>query len=160
MEIRIANFDVLTKHYNPFIEGKREIHEVKNKFLAKIDPLRKEMESIIQSAQSGLIVDKNSEQIRMEKFRKLQEEAIAFDNEFKVEFKRMNDELNVKVYDQLESIISEWCQKNGIDLVLGKIEVVFVRPEFEITDTILEVLKEKELFVELPKPSETEKESV
>jgi len=157
MKFRIADFEVLTRNYKVFVEGKIEINKAKDEFLKKIEPLRIEMESIIKAANSGLIVDQSSQQQRMEKFKKLQEEAIGYDNDFKYQFKKMNDELNVKVYDELEEIISEWAKNNDIDIVFGKMEVVFLKPEFEATSDILEVLKQKELFIEY---KETEKESI
>ena len=159
MKFRIVDFEVLTRNYKVFVDGKIEINKVKDDFLKKIDPLRQEMESIIKAANSGLIVDQSSQQQRMDKFKKLQEEAIGYDNDFKYQFKKMNDELNVKVYEQLEEIISEWAKNNDIDIVLGKMEVVFLKPEFESTSEILEVLKEKELFIEY-RETEKEKESV
>ena len=159
MKIRIADFEILTRNYKVFVDGKIKINERKDHFLKKIEPLRKEMESIIKAANSGLIVDQSSQQVRMEKFKQLQEEAIKYDNDFKHEFKKMNDELTVSVYNELEKIISEWAEKNDIDLVTGKMEVVFVKPEFNVTDQILEVLKEKDLYIEY-KETEKEKESV
>lgn len=159
MKFRIVDFEVLTRNYKVFVDGKIEINKVKDDFLKKIDPLRQEMESILKAANSGLIVDQSSQQQRMDKFKKLQEEAIGYDNDFKYQFKKMNDELNVKVYEQLEEIISEWAKNNDIDIVLGKMEVVFLKPEFESTSEILEVLKEKELFIEY-RETEKEKESV
>lgn len=159
MNIRIVDFEILTQNYKVFVDGKIKINERKDHFLNKVEPLRKEMESLIKAANSGLIVDQNSQQKRMEKFKSLQEEAMRYDNDFKHEFKQMNDELNLTVYNQLESIISEWATTNNIDLVTGKMEVVFVKPEFNVTDQILEVLKEKDLYIE-SKQTEKEKESV
>lgn len=159
MKIRIADFEILTRNYKVFVDGKTKINERKDFFLKKIEPLRKDMESIIKSANSSLIVDQSSQQQRMERFKQLQEEAMRYDNEFKQEFKKMNDELTLNVYNDLEKIISEWAEKNDIDLVTGKMEVVFVKPEFNVTDQILEVLKEKDLYIEY-KETEKEKESV
>ncbi len=159
MKIRIADFEILTRNYKVFVDGKTKINERKDFFLKKIEPLRKDMELIIKSANSSLIVDQSSQQQRMERFKQLQEDAMRYDNEFKQEFKKMNDELTLNVYNDLEKIISEWAEKNDIDLVTGKMEVVFVKPEFNITDQILEVLKEKDLYVEF-KEIEKEKESV
>ena len=159
MKIRVVDFEILTRNYKVFVDGKIEINDRKNEFLEKIEPLRKEMESLIKAANSGLIVDQNSQQQRMEKFKKLQEEAMKHDNDFKHIYKKMNDDLTVTVYNELEKIISEWAEKNDIDLVSGKMEVVFVKPEFNVTDQILEVLKEKDLYIEY-KETEKEKESV
>lgn len=161
MKIRVVDFEILTRNYKVFIDGKIEQNNVKDKFLQKIEPLRKEMESIIKAANSPLIVDQQSQQKRMEKFKQLQEEAVGYDNDFKEEFKKMNESLTKKVYENLESIITEWSQNNDVDIVTGKMEVVFSKPEFDITNDILEVLKEKNLYIEYKEEvKKEEKESV
>jgi Skp family chaperone for outer membrane proteins len=160
MKIRVINFEEVTKHYTTYVDGKKEIQKTKEGFLQKIEPLRQEMESIIKAANSGLIVDQQSQQQRMEKFKKLQEEAIGFDNDFKYQFKEMNDKLNVKVYDELEKIINQWAKENDIDMVTGKMEVVYLKEDFDATNQILEVLKTKDLFVQHQEEIAKEKESV
>ncbi len=160
MKLRVINFEEVTKHYITFVDGKKEIQKTKEGFLQKIEPLRQEMETIIKAANSGLIVDQQSQQQRMEKFRKLQEEAVGYDNDFKYQFKEMNDKLNVKVYDELEQIIGDWAKENDIDVVTGKMEVVYLKPEFDATSDILEVLKNKKLFVEYQEETDIKKERV
>jgi Skp family chaperone for outer membrane proteins len=160
MKIRVINFDEVTKHYTTYVDGKKEIQKAKEGFLQKIEPLRQEMESILKAANSGLIIDQQSQQQRMEKFRKLQEEAVGYDNDFKYQFKEMNDNLNVKVYDELEKIINQWAKENDIDMVTGKMEVVYLKEDFDATNQILEVLKTKDLFVQHQEEITKEKESV
>ena len=60
----------------------------------------------------------------------------------------MGDELNEKTYDELAVLINAWSIENGVDVAIGKMEIIFNKPEFEATDSILELLKEKELYVE------------
>ena len=160
MKIRVINFEEVTKHYITYVDGKKEIQKTKEEFLQKIEPLRQEMESILKAANSGLIIDQQSQQQRMEKFRKLQEEAVGYDNDFKYQFKEMNDNLNVKVYDELEKIINQWAKENDIDMVTGKMEVVYLKEDFDATNQILEVLKTKDLFVQHQEEITKEKESV
>jgi Skp family chaperone for outer membrane proteins len=160
MKIRVINFEEVTKHYITYVDGKKEIQKTKEEFLQKIEPLRQEMESILKAANSGLIIDQQSQQQRMEKFRKLQEEAVGYDNDFKYQFKEMNDTLNVKVYDELEEIINQWAKENDIDMVTGKMEVVYLKEDFDATNQILEVLKTKDLFVQHQEEITKEKESV
>jgi Skp family chaperone for outer membrane proteins len=59
--------------------------------------------------------------------------------------RRLHDELNKSTYDELSTIISEYSESNGIDLVIGKMEIVYLVDKFEITEQILEVLKERDL---------------
>ena len=57
----------------------------------------------------------------------------------------MKDSLNAKTFDELSIMIDEFIEGKDIDLVIGKMEVVFVKPNFEITDNIVELLRSKQL---------------
>jgi Skp family chaperone for outer membrane proteins len=116
------------------------------------------MEDIIRMASSGLVVDKTTEQSRVSRFQQLQQEAMGIESEFQSRIKEMRGQLNERSYDELEKIISEWAEKNSIDLVSGKMEIVFSNPKYDSTKDILELLKEKTLFVEQIE-LENEKES-
>jgi Skp family chaperone for outer membrane proteins len=148
MEFRIVDFELLTRHYITYQNGVQEIEDVKKKFIDRVEPFRKEMQNIILSTQGGLIVDNLSQQERAEKFQKLQQEALEVDKEAKIKLKEMGQDLNEKVYSELELIISNWSIENSIDVVLGKLEVVYLNEKFEATNDILEVLKERNLWCE------------
>jgi Skp family chaperone for outer membrane proteins len=148
MEFRIVDFELLTRHYITYQNGVQEIEDVKKKFIDKVEPFRKEMQNVILSTQGGLIVDNLSQQERSERFQKLQQEALEVDREAKIKLKEMGQDLNEKVYSELELIISNWSIENSIDVVLGKLEVVYLNEKFEATNDILEVLKEKNLWCE------------
>lgn len=151
MNLKTVDFQILTSNYVKYRDGVEEIENKKKEFLEKIEPLKKKMNDIIKYAQSGLIVDEQSQKSKSQDFQDLQREAISMDNDFKYEIRQMSDSLNEKCYDDLEEIITEWSINNNIDLVLGKMEVVFNKPEFEATNEILDILKEKGLYVDYDK---------
>jgi Skp family chaperone for outer membrane proteins len=146
MELRVIDFEVLTRNFQPYVDGYKNIESEKRNMLESIEPSRKEMQAIITRSQSGLIVDEMSQKRDMEKFKQLQESLMKADTEFKAQLKEMSEELNTSVYDQLSVIINEWATANSIDLVMGKMEVIFNTSNIDATDTILEVIKQKELF--------------
>lgn len=156
MNIRVIDFEILTRHYKTYREGVEKIEAEKKIFLEKLEPLKKEMNSIISAASSGLIMDPNTQQKRIDDFQRLQQEALEMDKDFKVVLKKMTDELNEKVYDELSSLISDWSIKNDIDLVTGKMEVIYSNDKYDATKSILDILKETDMFVEF---SINEKES-
>lgn len=146
MKIRVVDFEVLTKNFQPYVDGYKNIESEKRKMLDSIEPDRKEIESILKRSQMGLVVDDASQKRDVEKFKKLQEKLMKLDIEFKNKLKEMSDELNSSTYDQLSVIISEWATENSIDLITGKMEVVFNRPDIEVTEQIIELIKQKDLF--------------
>ena len=148
MEIRVLDFDILTKNYKNYQDGIKRIAGEKNQFITKLGPLKNEMESIITAAKSGLILDPASQRQKEQRFSELQQEAMMVDNEFKSKMRELHDELNKTTFDELSEFVNEWAKENSIDLITGKMEVVFVSDKFDATNHILDILKEKDLYVE------------
>jgi Skp family chaperone for outer membrane proteins len=146
MELRVIDFEVLTRNFQPYVDGYKNIESEKRKMLESIDPSRKEMQAIITRSQSGIIVDEMSQKRDMEKFKQLQETLMKADNDFKAQLKEMSEDLNTSVYDQLSVIVDEWAKANSIDLVMGKMEVIFNTEKVDATNEIMEAIKQKELF--------------
>jgi Skp family chaperone for outer membrane proteins len=155
MEIRVVDFDVLTKNYKNYQDGVKEMSDYRVNFIKKLEPVKAEMEAIIKAAQSGLIMDQKSQNEKEKTFAELQEKAMSYDNEFKTTMKQMQNDLNGRTYDELSVLITEWSEKNAIDLVMGKMEVVFVTKNNDITEDILNIIKEKNLFVDFEELTET-----
>lgn len=146
MELRVIDFEVLTRNFQPYVEGYKQIESEKRKMLESIDPDKKEMETIIKRSQSDLVLDEASQKRDMETFRQIQEKLMKLDQDFKRKLKEMSDELNTNVYDQLAVIIDEWAKANSINLVMGKMEVIFNTDNIDATEQILEVIKEKGVY--------------
>jgi Skp family chaperone for outer membrane proteins len=146
MEIRVIDFDKLTRSYTNYRTGINKIDVEKKSFLERLDPIKKEMESIINSAKSGLVLDQSTQREKEVKFAELQQEAMSIDGEFKNRMRELHDSLNKETFDSLQEIITEWSQNNNIDLVTGKMEVVFSKDKYDSTDDIINILKEKDLF--------------
>ena len=62
--------------------------------------------------------------------------------------KKLHEDLNTKTFAELSEIIEEYSKSNNIDLVIGKMEVVYLVDKFEITEQILDALRTKDLFYE------------
>jgi len=145
MIINVVDFEKLTNVYKPYLDGVKEINTKRDEFVAKLEPIRKEMQEIIKSLTSNIEVPGVDKQANEIKYNELQENAIALDEEFKGLAKEMKDSLNAKTFDELSIMIDEFIEGKDIDLVIGKMEVVFVKPNFEITDNIVELLRSKNL---------------
>lgn len=143
MNIKIVNFEQLSKSYRPYQDGITEISYVKKNFIEKLDPFKQEMEKIIGKANNGIQLN-STEELR---FAELQNVAVEIDEEFKTVMRKMNDELSKKIYGELVNIINTWSKENDVDIVVGSTEVVYLKPEFEVTEEILEIIKEKGLLI-------------
>jgi Skp family chaperone for outer membrane proteins len=146
MELRVIDFEVLTRNFQPYVDGYKNIESEKRRMLESVEPSRKEMQKIIKRSQSGLIVDEMSQKRDMEKFKQLQDILMKSDNEFKTQLKELSEDLNTSVYEQLAVIVDAWANANSIDLVMGKMEVIFNTNKVDATNEIMEIIKQKGLF--------------
>ncbi len=164
MEIRVIDFEILTTHYKKYRDGVDVINFERKKILEEIEQIKKEMNMIISSATTGIILNGQTQQQQAERFQELQQQIMEIDNDFKVKNKKMIDELNTKSFDELSEIVTDWATANSIDLVSGKMEIIFCNDKWDVTNDILEILKEKDLYVDREiskeKEVETEKESI
>ncbi len=143
MIIRTVNFGILSRHFKEYQDGIVIINDKKSEFISKLEPLKKSMEEIIILSQNGQVVT----ELKKNEYSKLQSEAIEIDNDFKFTISKMNDELSKKVYASLNIIITDWANINDVDIVISDSEVVIAKTGVDITERILEVIKEKELYV-------------
>lgn len=142
--IKTVNFGILTKHYIKYQEGIVTINDKKNEFVEKLEPLKIAMSTIIDASQRGEEITQQKE----EEFKLLQDNAIELDNEFKATVGKMNTDFSKEIYEDLSIIINEWSiTKTDIDMVIDNGEVVYSKPELDITNDILEILKEKGLYI-------------
>jgi Skp family chaperone for outer membrane proteins len=165
MELRIVDFEKLSIHYKKYRDGLNMLEFIKSEYLKQIEPIKKEMNDIIASMQSGLVMDNRTQKEKAERFQSLQEQVSSIDKDATTQLSKFRDKMTKEVYSEMEEIITEWSKSNNIDLVMGKIECVYAKEEFEITDSILEAFKAKELYVEslqekVETLEENEKESV
>lgn len=144
MELRVIDFDILTRNFQPYVDGYKNIESEKRAMLDSIQPVRKEMESIMKS--STTILDEVSQQKNAERFRILQDSLMKSDGDFKIKLKELQEDLNTSVFEQLSEIISVWSKENSINLVMGKMEVIFNTDDIDATEDILSIIKEKDLL--------------
>jgi Skp family chaperone for outer membrane proteins len=144
MTIKVVNFEILSRHYKNYQDGITKISDTKKQFIEKLDPFKKEMETIINKANNG---EKLSEE-QETKFQEFQNQAVEIDEEFKFTMRKMNDELSKAIYSDLSNFINGWTTLNTeVDLVIGSTEVVFLKEEHDVTEQVLEIIKEKGLHV-------------
>ena len=161
MVIRVIDFGILTTHYKNYRDGVDLVNVERNRVLEQIQPIQKEMNAIINLATNGVILGNENPQQQSEKFQQLQQELVTIDGDYKAKNKKMVDELNSRCFEELSVMVSDWATKNSIDVVSGKMEIIYCNGAFDVTDELIEILKEKGLYVnrEVTKELETEKES-
>ena len=88
MEFRVIDFEVLTTHYKNYRDGVDVINGERENILKTIEPIKKEMNQILSSATSGLIMNGQTQQQQAERFQELQQQIMEIDNDFKVKNKK------------------------------------------------------------------------
>jgi len=147
MNIKVVDFEILSRHYVKYQEGIVKIEQVKEEFVKRLDPFRDEMQELLKTSMTA---DDATQKASAERFQILQEEGMQIDEEFKHKMRQMNDELSKEIYNDLERIITEWASTKDVDMVIGSTEVVFLKQEHYVTSYIIDLLKERELYIDGP----------
>lgn len=157
MDIKFIDFELVTRHYKNYREGVDKLLSDKEKFTKEVDPIRTRINSIINEISSNIVTDQRTDVEKNKEFKQLQNKLIAKNKEFEESFEKKQTDLNKQIYSDLSKIIEEYSNKNNINVVMSKIETVYVQDDLDITNNILDVLKEKNLWVDY---IETEDEKI
>jgi Skp family chaperone for outer membrane proteins len=136
--IKVVDFQVLTKHYKTYQDGVDKIENKKKEIIEELNPYKVEINKLLKKERD----DKTDMQIQT-----VSEKAFEIEKRYKEELKSMSEELNEKCYDELSDIISEWGEENDIDIIFGKMEVVYCKDRSDVTESIIEEVKKKDMYV-------------
>jgi Skp family chaperone for outer membrane proteins len=129
-----------------------DLIEIEKEFyIESLQPLKKELQNLMMNSSSSTIYDRRLREQKADKFESLQKDAIQMEANFNEKIKKMNDETTLRVFNELEVIIRDWSEKNHIDLVTSKMEVIYNSKSIDATDDIIEIIKDKGLFVDIIK---------
>ena len=147
MTTHILDFEEVLRNFEPYHVSLKSIQKEKKEFSELIDAIKAEMETILSGSKS-LILDDATNQKNQMRFKELQNKAVQAESEFRSNIvARQNEEVE-KNFQQIMDIVQEYSVENSLDLVVNKSTIVYVNPKLEITQQIIEVVKQKELYVE------------
>lgn len=146
MKIYVVDFEQVLKNFINYHESLKLIQTQKDKFSDDIESIKKEMEGIISA--SRLLVDDKSQMEQAAKFKELQAKAIKLESEFRSDIVELQNAELEKNFSEVSEIVKEWANKEEIDMVINKNQSLFVSDKFDATESIIEVLKVKELYKE------------
>jgi Skp family chaperone for outer membrane proteins len=136
MNIRIIDFEVLTRHYNKYQEGVSKIEIEKESFMKDIKILESKFNQLIKKT------DDDSELML------INQKIISKEKEFERKSRKISDDTNIVCYEEIANIIEKWAIDNNIDIVLSSNEVVYSRNKIDSTKEILDIFKINNLFVD------------
>lgn len=157
MEIRIADFNELTKHYKTYVDGFMKILHERELFIKKIKPYNDEIKNIINSYKSNIILNQASQEKNQQRFEELSKYLTEESDNYNAEVKKKEGDLNVKVYDEMKIIINEYAINKNIDLVISESDVIYNTKQIDITEDIISLFKEKKLYIDVDLKAEKEK---
>lgn len=147
MTTHIIDFEEVLRNFEPYHVSLKSIQKEKKEFQEVIETIKKEMETILGSSKS-LILDDSTNQKNQMRFKELQNKAAQAENDFRSNIvARQNEEVE-KNFQQIMELVGQYSLENSLELVVNKSTVVYVNPRLEITQQIIEVIKQKELYIE------------
>jgi len=147
MTTHILDFEEVLRNFEPYHVSLKSIQKEKKEFSELIDAIKVEMETILSGSKS-LILDDATNQKNQMRFKELQNKAMQAESEFRSNIVAKQNEEVEKNFQQIMDIVQEYSTENSLDLVVNKSTIVYVNPKLEITQQIIEVIKQKDLYVE------------
>jgi len=154
MKIKILDFEKVARCYKPYIDGITILEKRSNDLSEELGNFQKQAQEIMANASgNGLVLDEatlqSKQQEAQEQVQRLQQEAMLKDRTFKQEADEEQRRLVTEAYTGITDIVNEFISiGNDVEIVLNRSEVVFFKEEHDLTNTVIEILKEKSLFVE------------
>ena len=146
MKIYVVDFEKVLKNFKPYHESLKLIQSEKDKFAGQIEQIKKEMEGIISA--SRLLVDEKSQMEQASRFKELQGKAIKLESEFRSDIVDIQNAELENNFNQVSEIVQDWSKITGIDLVINKTQTLFVDSKLDATESIIEILRNKNLYQE------------
>ena len=147
--IYVLDFEEILRNFKPYHESLNVINGIKTKFSDKIEDYKKEMNSLVNVG-SKFMLDKETQKNNSDRIKEIQTEAMEAENEYRntaMETQNSEMEKNIK---QVSDIVDEWVATNSafnpIDIIINRNIVVFVKDNYDITETIMGIVKEKGLY--------------
>jgi Skp family chaperone for outer membrane proteins len=147
MKIFIVNFEQIIKNYTPYQNSTKEIELEKINFTNKVDDIKREMEGIVSSSRVILLDQASKEQNAM-RLRELQGEGMKLESEFRYKISQKQNDVLERSFQEISIIVNKWSKENNADMVINNNSVVFYKENFDVTDKIINILKENNLFSE------------
>lgn len=147
MEIYVADIEVLLKNFIPYQESLLTIKEQRKEFSDKIESIKDDMRSIIESRNSLILDDQTQDQKRA-KFEELQQEGVTLQSEFQTNITELQDSELQRNLDLLTDIVDEWAKSEKINCIANKNTMIYVADKFDATERIINVLKKNEKYNE------------
>jgi Skp family chaperone for outer membrane proteins len=144
-----VDFEYIIFRYKSYIDQMSELEQYKISHYDEMDSIKKEMELIVNSSKSGLILDETVQKKNIIRFKELQQTAMNKEQDFRSDIQEKQSLVMDRCFLEISEIIEKYSKSCGIYMVFNKANVLYTSPECDITEYILNMLREKDLFVEL-----------
>ena len=120
MNIYCVDYDKVAIRYKTYVEKASELDNLKLKHFQEMEGYKKEMETLVESSKSGLIIDEMTKRINAEKFKALQNKAMTKENNIRAEYQEKQADLMESCFTEISTIINEY-----IILVINNVIKIF-----------------------------------
>lgn len=147
MKIYSVDFENLLKNYAPYHDSIEVLNADKENFTKEVEKIKTEMRGIINSSKS-LILDSSTQEVNQARLNELNAKGLELETEFRSMMSQKQSEELEKNFNSIMEYVNTWSSENSADLIVNKNSIVYVNPKFDITEKIIDVLKQNNMFKE------------
>ncbi len=147
MKVRYVNSQRILAEYPEAQEVQRKLDELRAQYEKEYNQMLQQYEQLAKELQSQSLL--LSPEKKAEKEKQLQELGMKIE-QYRIqklgpegEYFQQNQKLTQPLFDKINRVIQQIAQDEGYDFVLDVVQgvVLYAKPEYDITDRILEELK-------------------
>jgi Skp family chaperone for outer membrane proteins len=158
MKIKVLDFEQVAVCYKPYVDAVSELETKGSKLREELQAMQTEAQAVQNEAMTLMNpedgteiseVDNATITANQQKFQTLQQDAMLKDKNFKQEADEEQRRIVMMSYDGISALVAKYTEANSdVDTVLNRSEVVYFKPENDLTQTIIEMIKESNLYTE------------
>ena len=104
MEIRVVDFELVTRHFRTYQEGLELVEIEKKFFLESLKPFKAEIQRIMIDNAKEVVQDRRLREQRNENFEKIQKEVVVLEKEYNEKIKKIHDAYTIKLLTNFKSL--------------------------------------------------------
>jgi len=149
MKIKVLDFEQVAVCYKPYVDAITALEVKGSELRTELTAMQTEAMALMEN-DPEVTIDEDTKIANQQKFQSLQQEAMMKDKNFKMEAEAEQRKIVMMSYDGISDLVHKYVESNPeVDTVLNRSEVVFFKPENDLTQTIIDAIKEVDLYTDV-----------
>ncbi len=144
--IGLVNADAIFEQYSQAQEAQKAYQKEIEELTKQVEEMERQLQALADTLKyRRYYFSEERLKEKQKEFEKRQEEYIKFRQDAEARAARRNDELSKPIVEAIQEAARKVAERENIDIILDSSSgiVIFSKPEWDMTDKVLQLLEEK-----------------